>query len=149
MLTILEKGIGGMTVFIICAQTIVHFRPKASYEKYLKMLISIFILMQLLQAVEGAFSRQGQNFLLQQTREYREKLQRDLTQSVDTIWNLSDSTENLLGGLIHNAASDNLDDRDFTENGSSNRHINPVTVQPIRVQVHVDPICPVTPKEAP
>lgn len=38
-------------------QAIVHFRPKASYEKYLKMLVSAMILMQLLMAVGGLFSK--------------------------------------------------------------------------------------------
>lgn len=35
-------------IFIICAQAIMHFRPKASYEKYLKVLVSIIVLIILL-----------------------------------------------------------------------------------------------------
>lgn len=41
--TIREVGI-----FIVCAQAIVHFRAKASYEKYLKVLVSIIVLVMLL-----------------------------------------------------------------------------------------------------
>lgn len=33
--------------FMIVAQTIVHFRPKNTYEKYLKMLINIIVLVML------------------------------------------------------------------------------------------------------
>ena len=37
--------------FSICAQTVVHFRPKESYDKYLKLLLSVMLLLQLLQPV--------------------------------------------------------------------------------------------------
>lgn len=35
-------------IFIIFAQAVVHFRPKASYEKYLKVLVSIIVLVMLM-----------------------------------------------------------------------------------------------------
>ena len=34
-------------IFMICAQAIVHFRPRESYEKYLKLLVSVMVLIQL------------------------------------------------------------------------------------------------------
>lgn len=34
-------------IFMICAQAIVHFRPQESYEKYLKLLVSVMVLIQL------------------------------------------------------------------------------------------------------
>ena len=34
-------------IFMICAQAIIHFRPNESYEKYLKLLMSIMVLIQL------------------------------------------------------------------------------------------------------
>ena len=36
--------IGQLAVFLICAQTLVHFRPKGSYEKYIKLLVSMMLL---------------------------------------------------------------------------------------------------------
>lgn len=45
-----------MGIFIICAQSIVHFRPRAVYEKYLKMLVSVMILIQLFLPVGSFFS---------------------------------------------------------------------------------------------
>ncbi len=35
-----------MGIFMICAQAVVHFRPKESYEKYLKLLVSVIVLIQ-------------------------------------------------------------------------------------------------------
>lgn len=49
-----------MGVFLICAQAVVHFRPKAVYEKYLKMLVSAMVLIQLLSGIGGLFSKSGQ-----------------------------------------------------------------------------------------
>lgn len=34
-------------IFIICAQTVVHFKPNHSYEKYLKLLVSIMVMVQI------------------------------------------------------------------------------------------------------
>lgn len=43
--------IGQAGIFLVCAQTLLHFRPKESYEKYLKLLLSVMLLIQLLQPV--------------------------------------------------------------------------------------------------
>ena len=42
-------------IFIICAQMITHFRPKASYEKYLRLLVSTMVMVQLLLPILGIF----------------------------------------------------------------------------------------------
>lgn len=42
-------------IFMICAQAIVHFRPNESYEKYLKLLMSIMVLIQLCVPVGSFF----------------------------------------------------------------------------------------------
>lgn len=44
----LEETMCRMTIFILCAQVLVHLRPNKSYEKYLKMLVSMMILLQLI-----------------------------------------------------------------------------------------------------
>ena len=53
----LIQYITGIGIFMICAQVLIHFRPDGSYEKYLKLLVSIMILIQLvspiLQLVRG------------------------------------------------------------------------------------------------
>ncbi len=44
----LEK-IRVMGIFIICAQAVIHFSPGKAYHKYLRLLLSIMVLVQLLQ----------------------------------------------------------------------------------------------------
>lgn len=38
---------------MICAQTIVHFRPKEAYDKYLKLLVGVMVLIQLFLPLGG------------------------------------------------------------------------------------------------
>lgn len=45
-----------MGIFMVCAQAIVHFRPNGSYEKYLRMLVSVMILVQIFLPVTRLFS---------------------------------------------------------------------------------------------
>lgn len=48
MIEVFLDTIRNVGIFIICAQAIIHFRPKASYEKYLKVLVSIIVLVMLI-----------------------------------------------------------------------------------------------------
>lgn len=70
-----------VTVFIICAQAIVHFRPKASYEKYLKMLVSAMILILLFQSVEGLFSPEGKNRLAERAQWFSDSLDESMREA--------------------------------------------------------------------
>ena len=58
----LLNGIRQMGVFMICAQALIYFKPKGSYEKYLKLLVSAMILVQLLGPVAALLSgKEGQS----------------------------------------------------------------------------------------
>lgn len=46
-------------IFMICAQAIIHFRPNGSYEKYLKLLVGVMVLMQLFAPLAGFLSGGG------------------------------------------------------------------------------------------
>lgn len=46
-------------IFMICAQAILHFRAKEAYEKYLKLLVSAMILIQLLLPIGNLLAGKG------------------------------------------------------------------------------------------
>lgn len=46
-------------IFMICAQAIVHFRPQEAYEKYLKLLVGIMTLIQLILPIGSFFAGGG------------------------------------------------------------------------------------------
>lgn len=49
----LQSVIGKIGIFMICAQAILQFRPKESYEKYLRLLCGFMILLQVIQPVSA------------------------------------------------------------------------------------------------
>ncbi len=58
----LLDSIRQMGGFMICAQALIYFKPKSSYEKYLKLLVSAMILVQLLSPVAALLSgKEGQS----------------------------------------------------------------------------------------
>lgn len=42
-------------IFVICAQMILHFKPAESYGKYIRLLVSVMVLVQLFVPVMGIF----------------------------------------------------------------------------------------------
>lgn len=56
MQTMLFQMICRVGIFMICAQAMIHFRPKGSYEKYLKLLVSVMLLIQIFQPISKFFS---------------------------------------------------------------------------------------------
>ena len=71
----LYRVVGQAGIFLICAQTIVHFRPKEAYEKYLKLLLSVMLLTQLLQPVLTVFGGGAEQNAQAQVEEFTEELQ--------------------------------------------------------------------------
>ncbi len=53
----LIECIGKIGVFLICTQVLVHFRPRESYEKYLRLLASTMILLQFLVPIGKKLNR--------------------------------------------------------------------------------------------
>lgn len=56
MIHSLFQAICRVGIFMICAQALLHFRAQDTYEKYLKLLVSIMILLQLFLPVGMFFS---------------------------------------------------------------------------------------------
>ena len=71
----LYRVVGQAGIFLICAQTIVHFRPREAYEKYLKLLLSVMLLTQLLQPVLTVFGGGADQNAQAQVEEFTEELQ--------------------------------------------------------------------------
>ena len=43
-------------IFMVCSQTILHFKPQQKYDKYLKLLVGIMVIAQLMSPVLKVFS---------------------------------------------------------------------------------------------
>jgi len=71
---LLEK-IGQIAVFMICAQTLMHFRARESYEKYLKLLVSMMLLLLLAEPLMGMLGKGSKVALLDRIEVYQQELQ--------------------------------------------------------------------------
>ena len=79
-------------IFMICAQAIIHFRPRETYEKYLKLLVSVMILIQLFLPV-GSFLLGGN---MEQTLERLELFRTQLEQEMEAAAREAEATNKLL-----------------------------------------------------
>lgn len=65
-------------IFMICAQAIVHFRPKETYEKYLKLLVSVMVLIQLFLPMGSFLLGGGMEQTLERLALFRTQLEQDM-----------------------------------------------------------------------
>lgn len=87
MYSYLMKTICRTGIFIICAQVLVHFRPNASYEKYMKMLVSAMILMQLFLPVSSFFTKDGEESMADRVEWFQKQLEISMEQAVENYAN--------------------------------------------------------------
>lgn len=81
------EAIGKLTVFVICAQILVYFRPKQVYEKYMRLLMNLLILLQLMLPI-GNLLRGGSELDL---RAKYESFQRRMEEYMEgTAWRVYD-----------------------------------------------------------
>lgn len=79
-------------IFMICAQAMVHFRPQEAYEKYLKLLVSVMVLIQLFLPIGGFLLRGGG----QEAARLLEQFQRELEQEMRNAAESAEAADALL-----------------------------------------------------
>lgn len=80
-------------IFVICAQAIVHFRPKAAYEKYLKLLVSAMMVLQIFLFVGGILSTDGKQELAERTRWFADSLAESMEKAAENAFFSEDDLE--------------------------------------------------------
>ena len=68
-------------IFMICAQAIVHFRPQESYEKYLKLLVSVMVLIQLFLPLGSFFAGIRGEAAAGQLEDFRQSLEQSMEEA--------------------------------------------------------------------
>ena len=78
MLEGLLSSIRQIGIFMICAQALIHFKPKGSYEKYLKLLVSAMIMVQLLSPIAALLTGKEGSGLEERIAAYGESFEQGL-----------------------------------------------------------------------
>ena len=86
------ENIKSIGIFLICAQMLIHFRPGGTYVKYLRLLVSIMILVQLLEPFGSLFGLLEKGELQSQVSKMEKKMLQIQSEShglgtnVEEIW---------------------------------------------------------------
>lgn len=96
------KGIG---IFIICAQSFMHFSAGKSYEKYIKLLIGVMILAQFVVPVRAVFLK-GEDAEIWGEIEHFQNEMENVLENTEITYESEDETEGLLEDEIKNKLSD-------------------------------------------
>lgn len=76
----LFQTIRQIAVFMICAQAILHFKPSVKYEKYLKLLISVMVLVQLLLPFLKVFSWEEEDFFYTRMETIQAEMEKEMAE---------------------------------------------------------------------
>ena len=86
------ENIKSIGIFLICTQILLHFRPGGTYVKYLRLLVSIMILVQFLEPFGNLFGLLEKGELQSQVGKMEKKMlqiqseSRGLGTNVEEIW---------------------------------------------------------------
>ena len=143
----LYRIIGQVGIFLICAQTVVYFRPKESYDKYLKLLLSIMLLLQLLQPVLTMLGSGETWNVEEQMTGFTEGLQTVLTRASEQAGQTEEKVQNTANAVAENAGdgygqarypasaqTDNMEENDGNAPEESGSEPIQVEVGPIRLE---------------
>ncbi len=68
-------------VFLICAQAVLHFSPKEVYVKYMKLLVSAMVLIQLVLPFGSLFLGGRKGELVQALEQFKQNMEQSLRQA--------------------------------------------------------------------
>jgi biopolymer transport protein ExbB/TolQ len=86
MRNILFQTICRVGIFMICAQALVHFRPREAYEKYLKLLVSVMILIQLFLPIGSLFLGGGRQDAARQLEAFGRELEQEMQKAQESAF---------------------------------------------------------------
>lgn len=114
----LQSMIGKIGIFMICAQTILYFRPKEVYGKYLRLLFSVMILIQIVQPFTNFFLG-GNGIDLQGSMQ---QFQRSLDESMEQAVEKAVSSEEKLQQMSLEEVQERLEEAEEVEKASENEN---------------------------
>lgn len=122
-------------IFVICAQSIVHFRPKGEYEKYLRLIVSIMVMIQLfIPLVNLVFKGEEISTTLRE-------LEKQLKSGVETVGEKSATWDERLEEMTLEEVRKRVEEQAAEESAEQSMEANQATeekriiqVEPVRVE---------------
>ena len=137
-MNLLFRSICQLGIFMICAQAIVHFRPNGSYEKYLKMLVSVMLLVQVFLPFTRLFSPDAQQGIERNISEFEEKIE----ETFDQALRMAAETDDLLGNMSLEEVRRRMEEQEEEKEGEEEESSastamsgSPVEIEKIEVRI--------------
>lgn len=124
-------------IFMICAQAIIQFRPREVYEKYLKLLVGVMILIQLFLPLGSFLFGGGMEETLAGLERFRTRMEGEL----ETAAREAEEAEKLLEQMTLEEVRRRMEEQDGGDSGAGETEEPESPVEEIpEVSVKVGPI---------
>lgn len=141
-MNMLLKKIGQVAIFLICAQTLLHFRAKDSYEKYIKLLINMMLLILLAEPLLNLLSIGEATGVMDKIQGYEKTLEAVLEKGLMDEEEMEDflldiMTQKVEQGMeyvqVQALQNQEMSQEIILEENEENVQVTPVTVEKIKV----------------
>lgn len=132
MQSALLKSICQMGIFMICAQAIIHFKPDKSYGKYLKMLVSVMILIQIFAPISSLFTQNTMGDVQSSVELFEKQLEESMENAAESAY--------LSKGILEKVTVNKVEELETTKEKGINEETQEegekgVTVEKIQIKV--------------
>ncbi len=135
----LLNSIRQMGVFMICAQALLYFKPKGSYEKYMKLLVSAMILVQLLSPVAALLAGEGAS-LEERIAYYTNSFEQGMGEGALEEYRMEQIRQHLLTSQISAQMEGLSTETDSTRAGQTETAPGQESGEEAEIRIQIDPV---------
>ncbi len=143
----LLNSIRQMGVFMICAQALLYFKPKGSYEKYMKLLVSAMILVQLLSPVAALLAGEGGASLEERIAYYTNSFEQGMGEGALEEYRMEQIRQHLLTSQISAQMEGLSTETDSTRAGQTETAPGQESGEEAEIRIQIDPVTIGMPRE--
>ncbi len=136
----LLNSIRQMGVFMICAQALLYFKPKGSYEKYMKLLVSAMILVQLLSPVAALLAGKGGASLEERIAYYTNSFEQGMGEGALEEYRMEQIRQHLLTSQISVQMEGLSTETDSTRAGQTETAPGQESGEEGEIRIQIDPV---------
>ncbi len=136
----LLNSIRQMGVFMICAQALLYFKPKGSYEKYMKLLVSAMILVQLLSPVAALLAGKGGASLEERIAYYTNSFEQGMGEGALEEYRMEQIRQHLLTSQISAQMEGLSTVTDSTRAGQTETAPGQESGEEGEIRIQIDPV---------
>ena len=136
----LLNSIRQMGVFMICAQALLYFKPKGSYEKYMKLLVSAMILVQLLSPVAALLAGKAGASLEERIAYYTNSFEQGMGEGALEEYRMEQIRQHLLTSQISAQMEGLSTETDSTRAGQTETAPGQESGEEAEIRIQIDPV---------